>query len=128
MNRRDLLVENLQESLVKLGKRLEAGTSDLIYVHASLKRFEITYYILQKMLQITLCEREGINAKSPKQVLREAYALEWIHDEQLWLDILEDKHSIIDAHEDKKAMEIYNRIPKYYEEFKRVREKICLPG
>ena len=36
--------------------------------------------------------REGIETRSPKAALREAYALGWLANEQVWLDLLQDRN------------------------------------
>jgi nucleotidyltransferase substrate binding protein (TIGR01987 family) len=63
---------------------------------------------------------EGVEANTPKEILRKAYAAQWIGDETLWLKMLEDRNLTSHTYQEKLANEVYQRIKLYYPELKKV--------
>jgi nucleotidyltransferase substrate binding protein (TIGR01987 family) len=51
---------------------------------------------------------------SPKETLRQAYALGWIHEEKVWLDMLDDRNLSTHAYDEKIAARIAADLPAYY--------------
>ena len=100
-------LERLHEALCR------DPTADSIVLDACIQRFEfcveLTWKVLKKILEF-----EGEQAKTPKQALQKAYAIEWIDDEALWLNMLRDRNLTSHTYKERLAQEIYARIPAYY--------------
>lgn len=84
-----------------------------IAVDAAIQRFEFCYELLWKALKKMLLDQENIEVQSPKQVLQQAYALGWIKDEKLWLQMAQDRNLTSHTYQEELALEIYQRIPTY---------------
>jgi len=84
-----------------------------IAVDAAIQRFEFCYELLWKALKKMLLDQENIEVQSPKQVLQHAYALGWIKDEKLWLQMAQDRNLTSHTYQEELALEIYQRIPTY---------------
>jgi nucleotidyltransferase substrate binding protein (TIGR01987 family) len=114
MNERALeeLSNNLARALGRLAEALAVPEDDPLAVDGTIQRFEFTFELFWKMLQ-RLLAREGVEARSPKSTLCEAYRLGWLDDEQAWLDLLEDRDLTSHTYREALALEIYRRIPSH---------------
>lgn len=90
-----------------------------------IQRFEFTFELAWKTLK-TVFEDEGlIGLNSPKTVLREAFVAKLIKDEDLWLDMLNDRNTTAHIYNEKLAIKICNNVKdKYIEVFERLSEAI----
>lgn len=78
--------------------------------------FEIVFELAWKVLKDYLRE-QGIIANYPKEVIKEAFNKETIHNGQIWIDMLEARNST--AHEynmDKVDIELENISGEYFDE------------
>lgn len=91
-----------------------------IAVDATIQRFEFCYELLWKALKKMLLDQENIEVQSPKQVLQQAYAVGWIKDENLWLQMAQDRNLTSHTYQEELALEIYQRIPAYLKEIQKV--------
>ena len=62
----------------------------------------------------------GIVLNYPKEVIKEAYAVGIINDEDLWIHMLLDRNMTSHTYNKKLADEIYEHIKNYTPEFKRL--------
>lgn len=81
-------------------------------VEATIQCFEFSFELFWKTLKILLQE-EGIQAKSPKQVLSEAYTLGLINENDSWVALLDARNLTSHIYNEQKAKEVYERIKKY---------------
>ena len=114
MNERALeeLSNNLARALDRLAEALDVPTDDPLAVDGTIQRFEFTFELFWTMQR--LLAREGVEARSPKSALREAYRLGWLAGEQAWLDLLEDRNLTSHTYREALALEIYRRVPAHY--------------
>ncbi len=82
-------------------------------VDGVIQRFEFTFELLWKTLRVFLKEK-GIDAKTPKDCLKEAFRLGWLQEESQFLQMLEDSNETSHVYEEKKAREIFERIKGRY--------------
>lgn len=99
-------------------QRLDEVLKEDIAVHpssvdATIQRFEFSIELFWKALKKKLFYDHGIDAQSPKAVLQKAYANRLISDENMWLDMLEDRNLTSHTYNQKLALEIYHHIQKY---------------
>ncbi len=100
----------------------ESG-SEKIVRDALIQRFKFTIELFWKTL-MALLKLEGIDAKSPKASLKEAYKLEWLDNEDLWLNMLEDRNLTSHTYKEEIAKDIFRKIPTYYEAINQVYTKL----
>lgn len=104
------------EKLEKACLQLEEGVKtarDQLGRDGVIQRFEFTFELFWKALKIILREK-GIEARTPKDALKEAFGLEWIVEENLYLNMLEDRNKTSHIYDKKTADEIYGRVSKDY--------------
>jgi nucleotidyltransferase substrate binding protein (TIGR01987 family) len=119
-------LKNLSNALEKLEEGLKK-TKDQLDKDGVIQRFEFTFELLWKTLKLFL-EYQGIEAKTPRSSFKEAFKIGIIKDEELALDMLEDRNRTSHVYNKKIAGEIFNNIKNKYtsqiisilEELKRV--------
>lgn len=112
--------ENLDNALIKLQEILQMPLDKhSIVLDATIQRFEFNYELFWKILKILL-EEQGIKATTPKEVLKEAYAAEWLSDEKMWLDMMRDRNTTSHVYNEKIALQIHDNVKHYYSEMRKV--------
>lgn len=93
-------------------------------IDGTIQRFEFTFELAWKMLQKVL-RYEGLDCNSPRDCLRKAYSSGIISDEELWLNMLDDRNITSHIYDEAHAKKIYDRIrDRYTEELKALKEFI----
>ena len=115
------------EKLMKASARLSEGLAsvrDDLDRDGILKRFEFTFEQLWKTLKILL-EREGIYAKTPREVLKEAFRLGWIEHESVFSDMLTARNRSSHIYDFEETREIFEQIKtKYAQAISELTERI----
>jgi nucleotidyltransferase substrate binding protein (TIGR01987 family) len=104
------------EKLNKAVKKLDEGvkmSKDQLDRDGVIQRFEFTFELSWKTLRLFLID-QGIITKSPKDALKEAFKYGLIKDENIYLDMLEDRNQTSHIYNEEISKGIYSRIKKYY--------------
>lgn len=118
-----LAIENFRNAITSLAKGIEEANGEL-QKDGVIQRFEFTFELLWKTLKIFLFE-EGLDCKSPKDCLRNAFKIGLIGDEQLFLDMLTDRNKSTHTYSKEESEEIFERIKNdYLIELKNVLQKL----
>lgn len=90
-----------------------------------IQRFEFTFELAWKTMK-SIFEDEGIlGLNSPKTVLREAFIAELITDDELWLNMLNDRNPTAHIYSEQLAIKICSNIKeKYADELKKLVARI----
>ena len=78
-----------------------------------IQRFEFTFELLWKTLKIFLAN-EGIECKTPRGCLRQAFRIGLIEDEEKFLDMLEDRNKTSHIYNKETSEKIFERIKTEY--------------
>lgn len=124
-NRLALALAELGRALDRLGEALGVGADNPLMIDGTMQRFEFCFELLWKTLKVALYETQGFDAVSPKQVLQKAYAVGWLDDEKLWIDMLRDRNLTSHTYKEDLAREIYAHIHDYYPEMRRVHDLLA---
>lgn len=124
--------DDLKAALEKFGNAitsLEHGvkeTNSELEKDGVIQRFEFTFELLWKSLKIFLNE-DGIDSKTPRECLRNAFKFGWVQDEQILLDMLLDRNNSTHIYSKKESEEIFERIKsEYIFEFKKILNELEL--
>ena len=110
----------LEYSLNKLknaNQKLKEGieqAKDELDKDGVIQRFEFTFELLWKALKIYL-EYQGIIIKTPRDSFVEAFRIDLISDEKIFLDMLEDRNNTSHIYDKETSEKIFNRIKKNYQ-------------
>ena len=85
-------LRNLQRALEKLEHALTIPKERELVVEGTIHRFEVLIELFWKTLKRAL-EYEGLHANTPRDSVKEAFRIGWLHDEQAWLDMLESRNT-----------------------------------
>ena len=105
-------LSKLKDAFIKLKEGTEAAEDELDK-DGVIQRFEFTFELLWKALKIFL-EDSGIEAKTPKESLKRAFKVGWLREEQVFLDMLEDRNKTSHIYDKETSEEIFERIKTIY--------------
>lgn len=83
---------NLQSAVAKLEDAIKIPKDRELVVEGTIQRFEYTIELMWKTLKRAL-DYEGIHPKSPRETLREAFQIGWIDDNDVWMDMLDQRNT-----------------------------------
>ena len=82
-------------------------------IDATIQRFEFSVELFWKLLKRLLLDL-GQETNYPKAVLREAFSAGLIHQEQVWIRMLDDRNETSHTYDEELADAIYGRIKTTY--------------
>jgi len=103
--------KDLHQALKRLDEVLAKDKTEEVRDSAVL-RFEIAYELTWKFLKLILQEQHGIECRSPKSCLREAYQQGIIDYDQDWLDMVDIRNRLTHIYSLDEADEVYERLPE----------------
>ncbi|MCC8368593.1 MAG: HI0074 family nucleotidyltransferase substrate-binding subunit [Rickettsia endosymbiont of Oxypoda opaca] len=113
MSKINIKFENFRRAFMKLEAiYLKPITEDRAYIDATIQRFEFTFELAWKFLKEYFAQK-GILLNYPKEILKEAFTVGMISDENLWIYMLVDRNMTSHTYDEKLADEIYKRIRDY---------------
>ena len=119
MAKKELQLQSLNRAIKQLEKVLKEEKTEFIR-DAAIQRFEFTYELLWKTLKTHLEEIYGVRAVSPRQVFKEAFRLELINDESVFLEMIEARNLIAHTYNENQSESLYKALPKFIEGIKAV--------
>ena len=81
-------------------------------IDATIQRFEFTFELAWNFLKSYFADRDVI-LDYPRDILKKAYSVNIIHDEEKWIQMLVDRNMSSHTYNEKLADEIYTRIQDY---------------
>ena len=80
---------------------------------ALIKRFEFSYELSWKLIKLLL-EYKGVEARSPRDCFKEAFAIGLIKNGSSWIDMLNDRNLTTHTYKEADAREICKRVENIY--------------
>jgi nucleotidyltransferase substrate binding protein (TIGR01987 family) len=117
-------INNFREAVLRLNEALAEPDSNKLKVDGCVQRFEFTYETCKKILESALLDLGFSIENNPRETIKEAGLQGFITSLELWDKMREDRNDTSHEYNNKKAAEIYSRIPAYAAEFKLVLEKL----
>jgi nucleotidyltransferase substrate binding protein (TIGR01987 family) len=113
-------VTNLSRALDKLEEAVNTARTSPLIAEGTVQRFEFVIELFWKTLKRAL-EFEGRITRTPRETLKETYAVGWVNDETLWLDMLDCRNETSHLYLDPALVDAaYDRIKSYYPEMRRL--------
>jgi len=106
---------NLEKALGRLNEALKVTNKDQLMVDGTIQRFEFVIELFWKAMK-RLLSYENYQVKSPREVMKQAYEMGWLRDEDAWLEMLQDRNTTSHVYDEKEAMKIFNHIKKNFPE------------
>lgn len=110
---------NLRKAIDKLNAALLIPNDRELVVEGTIQRFEVVVELLWKTLRRAL-KFEGITLipDSPREVMRQGFAVGWLHNEPIWQDLLDRRNTTSHEYLDEELIE------NNYEDIKAVAPEI----
>ena len=86
---------------------------------ATIKRFEFTFELCWESLQEFFREK-GIIRRSPKDCFKQAFSYGLIENEDIWINIIQDRNLTTHTYQEELAKEIYLKIKEYVYHFEKL--------
>ena len=117
MKKSDVLlkIQNFEKALERLKEAVDKAKDDLDK-DGVIQRFEFTVEILRKTLKAML-EYQGIECYSPRNCIKEAFKSKIIDDDEIILDMLEDRNLSSHVYDEDVSNKIFERIKNVYVEY-----------
>ena len=108
-SRAQLRLQSLRRAVTRLGEALEEPEDSPLNPDGTIQRFEFVFELCWKTLALVLAD-EGIDATTPREVLRAAFADELVTAEDGWLEMLEARNLTSHAYDERLASRVYGVI------------------
>ena len=117
-------MENLGNALTRLddvlSRPLNEDNRDITILRFTIV-FELGWKTLRRFLLYDKVPRNEI--ASPRDALKKSYQVYWITDDQLWLNMADDRNNLVHTYDEELANAVYERIKnRYAPEFHRIFE------
>lgn len=104
------IYEDFSAALERLKEALDEDVSITdVVIDGTIQRFEFTFELAWKLAKFVL-NYNGIDADSPRLVIKEAFRTKLIKEGQAWIDMLEDRNKTSHIYDAKEAFKIYTKI------------------
>ena len=109
-----LIVDQLEKALKSLEEAAAQPIShSRVEIDGTIQRFEFCIELFWKFLKKKLFYEYGIEINGPKKVMQQAYANKLIHDENIWIQMLDDRNLTSHTYDQTLADTIYDNIKRY---------------
>jgi nucleotidyltransferase substrate binding protein (TIGR01987 family) len=97
---------NLRKALDKLNSALAIPNDRELVVEGTIQRFEVVVELLWKTLQRALkFEGVRINPDTPRETMKEGFAIGWLNNESIWQDLLDKRNTTSHEYLDEEFIE-----------------------
>ncbi|CAN2041335.1 Nucleotidyltransferase substrate binding protein, HI0074 family [Candidatus Magnetomoraceae bacterium gMMP-15] len=107
-NRFEDVFQDFTSALNKLQIAIDTAETDL-EIDGAIQRFEFTFELFWKLLKV-ICFDEGIECKSPRGCLKMGFKLGFIKDEDIALQILDDRNKTAHVYDEDTSRKIFDCI------------------
>lgn len=106
-------LEKAHENLIEMLDLLNKEPSNKAYKLAVIQSYEMDIELIWKTLKDYL-NYLGYKIQSPREVIKQAFAIEIIEDGEIWLQMLEDRNLTSHIYDEAKSQEVVDSISKDY--------------
>lgn len=122
--------ENYEKSFLLLSGALEINAPSLVEKAETIQFFETTFELAWKLMKDYLSYL-GYEVKSPRDAIKQSFAIELITNGDSWINALMDRNLITHTYDEEIANEVYQAIKNNYfllldDLYIAFKEQICL--
>ena len=97
---------NLRKAVDKLNSALQVPNDRELVVEGTVQRFEVVVELLWKTLRRALkFEGVRINPDTPREAMKQGFAIGWLHNEPIWQDLLDKRNTTSHEYLDEEFIE-----------------------
>ena len=103
-----------------MGEGIDVPRDNPLVLEGTIQRFEYAIELMWKTLKRAL-QYEGRPTRTPRESLKESYAVGWLDSEIVWIDMLDCRNTTSHLYlEDELVEDTYDKIVDYYPEMVKV--------
>ena len=104
------LYGNFKNALARLQEALNEDLSKgNIIIDGTIQRFEFTFELSWKLAKFIL-SYNGIEAESPRMIIKEGFKIGILENGEGWINMLEDRNKTSHIYDEKQSLSIYKEI------------------
>jgi len=108
-----LALEEYGKAVRELEDALGSAPSTRLEQAGCIQYFEFCFELAWKTIK-AFAERHGMSdIVSPRDCLKAAFALHWIDDEAVWLEMLESRNKMSHTYDSESALVVYDRLGSF---------------
>ena len=111
----DPRLKSFREAVERLGEALSLPITPVVR-DSSIKRFELCSELSWKVIQSYLRDR-GLDCRSPRDCFREAFSYGLLTEEEVWVQMVQDRNLSVHTYNQELANQLYSRLPRYLPAF-----------
>jgi len=124
MDKISLLKEDFKNAVLQLESALARISDDPLIQAGCIQYFEFCFELAWKTVKQAVTDQGLADCYSPKACLQQAFAMGWIENEKIWLDMLEARNRMTHTYNQAAAMKIYARLTEFLREFQNLDKRL----
>ena len=112
MAKAERALDNFGQALARLDEAMALPEGDVISRDAVILRFVLVFETAWQCLRKVL-ELHQIQARYPRETFQRAYQAGWLDQEQLWLDMIDNRNLIAHTYKEATAIRVYDDVKRF---------------
>ena len=122
----DPRLKSFRDAVERLGEVLSLPKGPVVR-DSSIKRFELCFELAWKVVQSFLRDR-GLDCRSPRDCFREAFSYGLLTQEEVWVQMVQDRNLSVHTYNEELANQLYARLPRYLPAYRQLLEELQSSG
>ena len=114
----DPRLKSFGDAIGRLEEALSLPSNSVVR-DSGIKRFELCFELSWRVIQGFLRDR-GLDCRSPRDCLREAFSYGLIEQEDGWVQMLQDRNLSVHTYNEELANQLYGRLARYLPAFRQL--------
>lgn len=117
---RNILLADFARAVQMLTNALASPAQSDLEKAGCIQYFEFCFDLAWKSVRLA-AERQGLSdCASPKAALKQAFALRWLDNEEVWLEMLSARNRMSHTYNAEDALKVYDRLTAFGQELERL--------
>jgi nucleotidyltransferase substrate binding protein (TIGR01987 family) len=110
---KSLLLNDFDRAIKNLSDALASPARNDLEKAGCIQYFEFSFELAWKSIRIVAAHQGLGDCSSPKACLKQAFALHWIDNEEVWLNMLSARNRMSHTYNAADAFTVYDRLSEY---------------